>query len=288
MTTLVTGASGNVGAEVVNALALRGEPIRAALRDPAGAWLPANAQPVRFDFADPATYRAALAGVDRIFLMRPPALADTRRLMNPFIDAARQAGIERIVLLSLQGAEHNRFVPHYQLERYLQSNGFAWTFLRAGFFMQNLSTTHRAEIREEGEIIVPAGNGRTSFVDVRDIAAVAALALCEAGHAQQAYTLTGATALTYGQVADLLTAYLHRRITYRRPSILRFVRHWQAKGTALDKIIVMVGIYTTARLGLAAGISADLPRLLGRPPLSMAHFIADHRRLWQPEAIRTA
>jgi uncharacterized protein YbjT (DUF2867 family) len=280
MTTLVTGASGNVGSEVVRLLAMRGQPVRAALREPSLVPPPHGVEQVAFDFADQATFAPALKGVDRIFLMRPPAISDTRRVINPFIDAARKAGVERIVLLSLQGAEHNPVVPHYQLEQYLQANTFDWTFLRAGFFMQNLSTTHRDEIRTLNEIIVPAGQGRTSFIDVRDIAAVAALTLSEEGHSRQAYTLTGATALSYSEVADLLSAYLGRRIAYQRPSILRFFRYWHAKGATSDYILVMLGIYTTARLGLAAGIATDLPRLLGRPPTTMAQFIIDHRDLW--------
>jgi uncharacterized protein YbjT (DUF2867 family) len=146
--------------------------------------------------------------------------------------------------------------------------------------MENLSTTHRAEIRDQNEIIIPAGRGRTSFISVRDIAAVAALALLGEGHVRQAYTLTGAEALGYAEVADMLSAALGRPIAYRRPSILRFVRAWRARGAAPDYILVMIGIYLTARFGLAAGLAPDVGRLLGRPPIAMRQFIADNRAAW--------
>lgn len=125
--------------------------------------------------------------------------------------------------LSLLGAEHNRVVPHYKIEQYLIHAGLADTFLRARFFMKNLNTTHRAEIQQRNEIVVPAGKGKTSFIDVRNIAAVAALALTETGHANQAYDLTGSEALDDDEVAAILSQALGRPITYREPSLFQFI-----------------------------------------------------------------
>jgi uncharacterized protein YbjT (DUF2867 family) len=98
--------------------------------------------------------------VDSLFLMRPPALTDTKRYINPLIDAAQQAGVQHIVFLSLLGAEKLSWVPHRHVETYLQGSGVAWTLLRAGFFMQNLSTIHRDQIRADKEILVPAEQER--------------------------------------------------------------------------------------------------------------------------------
>lgn len=279
---LVTGATGNIGSEVTRLLRAQGYAVRAAAfeyqaphTDPA-----TGAEAVPFDFAQPATFGPALAGVKRLFLMRPPALSDTKRYMNPFIDAARAAGVEQIVFLSLLGAEKNRVVPHRQVEDYLRATGAPWTLLRPSFFMQNLSTTHRADIREHGEILVPAGRGKTSFIDARDIAAVAARTLTEPGHISQAYPLTGAEALDYSAVAQIFTAVLGRTIVYRRPSIWRFVRAMRRRGLAWSFIGVMVGIYTTCRLGLADGVTPDTARLLGRPPITMRQFVEDYRECW--------
>lgn len=268
---LLTGATGNVGSEVARLMDEAGIGYRAAVRP-------------QLDFERPETFAAALADVDRAFLVRPPALSDVDRSIRPFLEAVARARVKQVVFLSIQGADKNRIVPHRKIEDLLRALGVPSTFLRAGFFMQNLSTTHAAEIRDQHEIIVPAGNGRTSFIDVRDIAAVAVRTLTEPGHVGQAYELTGAEALTYGEVAEVMTAVLGRAIRYRRPGIVRFARAMRARGLPWRMIGVMLGIYTTARLGLAGHVSGDVERLLGRPPIGIAAFVRDHRHAWEPKA----
>ncbi len=278
---LVTGATGNVGSEVLRLLRDRGQPVRAALRHPATAGVADDAvESVRFDFGRPETYGAALRDVDKLFLVRPPDLADTRKYFDPFIAAARDAGVGHVVFLSLLGAERIRVVPHRRIERSLEASGMAWTFLRASFFMQNLSTVHRAEIRERGEIFVPAGRGRTSFIDGRDIAAAAAKALTESGHEGRAYPLTGGEALDYYQVARVFTEVLGKRIVYANPSAPRFAARMRGRGHPPGLVLVMMGIYLTARLGLAAMVTGDTATLLGRAPTTMREFAADYKACW--------
>jgi uncharacterized protein YbjT (DUF2867 family) len=279
---LITGATGNVGAALAQILASQGTPVRLGVhRLSAGATVPPGSELVRCDFADPSSFAPALCGVARLFLVRPPAITNTQRYLNPFIDAARHAGVQQIVFLSLLGAARNPVVPHYAVERYLERSDVGWTLLRPSFFMQNLSTTHRREIHDLHEIIVPAGAGRTSFIDVRDIAAVAARTLSEPGHIGQAYTLTGDEALSYHNVAQILSATLERPIQYRQPSLLRFIRYRRSQGDAWAYIAVMVGIYSTARLGRAATITPTTRTMLGRPAIRFAQFSADHRTAWR-------
>lgn len=277
---LVTGATGTVGRAVVTELLARGAAVRAAVTDPARAELPAEVARTRLVFGDPATYRDALAGVDAVFLMRPPQIADVARRIHPFVDAAVGAGVARIAFLSLQGVERNPVVPHARVEAKLREGPLGWTMLRPSFFMQNLSQQHRADIRDLGEIVVPAGRGRTSFVDARDVGAVAAVVLSGAGHEGRAYELTGRDAFDYHHVASTLSCVLGRTIRYRAPSIPRYWRRRRALGDPLPYILVTTALYTAARLGLAAGTSDELERLLGRPPTPLARFAADHREVW--------
>ncbi|PNY83126.1 NAD(P)-dependent oxidoreductase [Deinococcus koreensis] len=271
----VTGAPGNVGTPLVHELLARGARVRVLARRPDAAREVFGEQPGleygALEFGKRPTYVAAFQGLDRLFVVRPPQLSTVARDMLPALDVALGAGVGHMTLLSLQGAERQPWVPHAKLEAYLRQSGVAWTFLRPSFFLQNLSTTHLPELRG-GEVFVPAGRGRTSFIDVRDIAAVAALVLTSGGHAGQAYELTGAGALTYAQVAQTLSAATGRPIRYSDPSPLAFYRRLRARGVPASQLLVMVAIYAVARLGLASRVSPDTARLLGRPPLSVADF----------------
>ena len=283
---LVTGATGNVGAATIAHLLAQyagAVEVTAAVPDVARA-RQALLQPelrfVRLDFRDLSTAKAALAGMDKLFLLRPPQLADVRKYMEPVVLAAKAAGVKHVVFLSLQGVEHNKLTPHYKVEQIIRREGLPYTFLRPSFFMQNLSTTHRAEIAERSEIFIPAGRGKTNFVDVRDVGEAAARVLAGENHLNRAYELTGADACDYYEVAALLGRTLGRPIRYANPSVVAFCwRKWR-EGVPVPFILVMTALYTVARLGKAAGYAPDLQALLGRVPTSLAQFAADYRDAW--------
>ncbi|SEJ24372.1 Uncharacterized conserved protein YbjT, contains NAD(P)-binding and DUF2867 domains [Deinococcus reticulitermitis] len=279
----VTGAPGNVGTPLVRALLSRGARVRVLARRPDAARRVFGEQPgldyAPLEFGDRRTYVAAFQGVERLFVARPPQVSQVARDMVPALDVALGAGVRHMALLSLQGAEKITFVPHARLEQYLLSSGVAHTLLRPSFFMQNLTTTHLPELRR-GEVYIPAGQGRTSFIDVRDIADVAALVLTETGHAGQAYELTGSEALTYTEVAGKFSAATGRPIRYTDPSPLAFFRHMRARGLPTAQVMVMEAIYATARFGLAARVTPDTARLLGRAPRLFDEFSRDSASLF--------
>lgn len=287
---LITGASGNVGLETLRQLMQRPDratrTVLAGVRDVETTKATMDLQPDGFvpvDFADVRTFDPALSGISRVLLVRPPQLADVKKYFKPFVDAMKQAGVRQVVFLSLQGVESNPVTPHHKIERLIVEAGLPFTFLRPSFFMQNLSTTHRDEIRIRNEIFVPAGYGRTSFVDVRDIGAVATLALTSTTneYLNRGYELTGSEALTYGEVAGILTKVLGRTITYRNPSVLRFIwQKWQTEKNTLGFTLIMVALYTVAKLGKAAGLTEETARLLKRPPLTFRQFAEAYRAVW--------
>lgn len=281
---LVTGASGNVGSEVVRYLTAAGAPFRRTERAPRSTGPDAQqAQTVvPFDFTQPSTWPNAFAGIRTMFLVRPPAIGNVRRDLLPALAAARDAGVEHVVFLSLQGADRNKVVPHATVEAWLRDSGLAWTFVRPSFFHQNLSTTHAADIRNLSQIIVPAGTGATAFVDATDVGAVAAAALLDpSAHRRQAWTITGPRALTYTEIAAILTAELGRRIDYRRPGLLRYNYHARDQlRMPWGMVAVTAAIYTTARLGRAASLSTDVRTVLGRDPIDFAKFAHRERQAW--------
>lgn len=279
---LVTGATGNVGAPLVAALADRGVDVRAASRHPAPS-TSASVETVAFDFTDPATFDSAFTGVQTMFLVRPPALANPTRDLFPALEHASTLGLRHVVFLSVQGADRLRIVPHARIESWLRSSGLDWTFLRASFFDQNLVSVHGAAIRERDELLMPAGRGRTAFVDAQDVAAVAAAAMLEPErHRHRAWTPTGAEALTYGEVAGIMTAVLGRPIRYTQPGLVSYaIRATRELGMAPQLIAMTSVIYTTARLGLASRLTDDVHSILGRPPVSMSEFVRRERAFFE-------
>jgi uncharacterized protein YbjT (DUF2867 family) len=278
MRILVTGATGTVGAAVVRGLlGLGAEPVAAVRNDGEPTDAPHR---VRFDFTEPATYAPALAGADGLFLMRPPAISDAERYVNPVVEAAERAGVRRIAFLSVLGADKNPLLPHHAIERRLEAGALPYVLLRANNFMQNLAEVHADEVRR-GEVFVPAGDGRTGFVDARDVGEAAARWLASGAEERAAVPLTGPEALTYGEVAAVLSDVLGRPVRYARPGLLAFLwRKVVEERAPLPFALVMAGVYTTARLGLAARVTDDLSRMLGRPPRRFRDFAEDYRARW--------
>ena len=279
---LVLGALGNVGAEVVKSLLASGKQVRAGdlfperVRQRFGE----NVEAVPFDFGKPETFAPAFQGIRKMFVMRPPQISDIQKYMVPALEAAKAAGVRHMVFLSLIGIEQNKVVPHYKVEQWLVQSGLDYTFLRCSFFMQNLNTTHRAEIRDRDEIYVPVGKAKTSFLDVRDIGAVAALALTQPGHEKKAYDLTGGEALDYYQVADLFTSVLGRKIRYKNPTAFGFFSRQLQNKSSLMFALVTTWLYLNTRRGMADRITSEVERLLGRKPIVMRQYIEDYKESW--------
>ncbi|WP_339289937.1 SDR family oxidoreductase [Paenibacillus sp. FSL E2-0201] len=267
---LVIGASGLVGSEVVKCLANSGAAYRVTSRRQ-------GTMDVYLDFENPETFHQALSGVQKLFFVRPPELADAKRYFKPLIEAAVANNVQHIVFLSLLGAEKNPIVPHSKIEKLIIASKIPYTFLRPSFFMQNLYTQHGKELKEDREIFVPAGHGRTSFIDVRDIAEIAAKVLTQSGHENKGYSLTGSEALSYDEVARIISEETGVPVRYSNPSVRKFRARMKKSGIPSTFITVMIGIYFTAKIGLAKKVTPDLEQLLGRKPLTVRQFVRDYR-----------
>jgi uncharacterized protein YbjT (DUF2867 family) len=179
------------------------------------------------------------------------------------------------------GAERLFFVPHRKLEKEIMRLGFDYSFLRAGFFMQNLDAVFAGFIREHRELPVPAGSGRTSFVDTRDIAEAAYRVLTAGSPPRsRAYTLTGWEAFDYHGVAALLSEELGHEIRYTNPSLREFTSRATASGWDPTYTKVVGRLFSTVRFGMAETVTKDLPILIGRPPGTLQRYIRDYRNVW--------
>ncbi len=270
---LLTGATGTVGREVARALTRRNVPFRMSSHHTPVV----DDKEVYLDLLKPETFLPALKGVEKIFLIRPPQIADAKKYFYPFVQAAQQQGVKQIVFLSVMGVERLKFAPHARIEKYIRDAQIGYTFLRPSFFMQNLVTEHLDEIRRDNIIYLPAGKGKTSLIDARDIGEAGALSLLDERHVNKAYTLTGSESLSYFDVAKIFTDVLGRQITYANPSLFQFRKRMLAKGVPGQYVSVMLGVYLIAILGIPRAVTPDLSVLIGHPPKTMHEFVLDYR-----------
>ena len=292
---LVTGAAGNVGREVVRALVARGTPTRAVdlSADAVRAMHGESVAPAVLDYAEPSTFASAFDGCSSLFLVRPPAVACMESTLLPFIDAAMKHGIEHIVFLSCLGAATNKLVPHYAVEKHLAARSVSHTLLRPGFFSQNLGAAYRDDIALEGRLFLPAGRGRVAFVDIRDVAELAAIIFDDpTAHHGAEYTCTGPEAFSFEETARLLTDVIRRPIRYEAASLAGYVRHLHLRGLPLAQIAVQTVLHVGLRFGQLEKIDPTLERLLGRRPRTLATYVRESAKLWTapqegPPSLRT-
>jgi uncharacterized protein YbjT (DUF2867 family) len=208
---LVTGSTGNVGAELVRALIQAGAPVRALTRADTGKPTPAGVQLAIGDLNRPETLRDALAGVRGLFLL--PGYQDMKALLAE----AASAGVERVVLLSGSSADgdQSNAITRYMSasEAAVHGSGLAWSVLRPSAFMSN-TLEWVPQLRAGDLVRAPFAGVRAATVDPADIAAVAALALLDPGHGGQTYRLTGPEALLPPDRVAVLAEVLGRPLRF--------------------------------------------------------------------------
>ena len=277
---LLTGATGNNGTEILKRLPTGEVPVRAMVRNREQASVIAlpHVEVVEGDFDRHATLLAALAGVERAFLLTPSSeRAESQQIA--FIDAARQSGVAHVVKLSQFEADVNapdRFRRyHAVVEEALQASGLAYTILRPNLYMQGL-LNFRPTIATQNAFYAAAGDAKVSIVDVRDNAEVAVAALTEPGHEGKIYGLTGPQALTHAEMAECLSKALGRQVSFvdippeaMRDAFFGFgMPEWQVDGLVED--------YAHYRRGEAEVVSSGVRDAIGKAPRSFEEFARDY------------
>lgn len=200
--------------------------------------------------------------------------------MKPFLEEVQSKGIKQVIFVSLLGVEKNPIVPHRKIEDMIKELHMPYTFLRPSFFIQNLNTTHQEDIKLRDELYMPVGRAKTSFIDTRDIASIAANCFTEEGHISKSYTLTGFEAIDYYQVGSILTRVLGRKIQYKNPPTLKFRQTLIQRGTKKEFANVMTMLYVMTKLRTAEKITDDAEVLLKRRPISFQQYVEDHKHYW--------
>ncbi|ELO1810734.1 SDR family oxidoreductase [Vibrio fluvialis] len=268
---LVLGASGHVGQPLVAELLAKGEQVKAASRS--GQAFGA-AEGVVFDFADPTTFDAAFDGVDRAYVMLPGGYVESKALLEPVIQAAAERNV-KVVFQSVLGVDADDSIPYRQVEIALENSGVPYVILRPNWFADNFHTYWKAGI-DQGVIGVPAGEGKSSFIDVRDIASSAAAALTTNRFDNQAFNLTGPEALSYVQAAQKISEALGKPVDYQAMEEGAFCDLLKSVGVPADYAEFLTSIFYPVREGWTAGVSDAVATLTGKAPRSLDEYIADH------------
>jgi uncharacterized protein YbjT (DUF2867 family) len=271
---LVLGATGTVGRALVRRLSSRGVPFRALVRSEASGEALGCAYVVG-DLDEPASIARALDGVERLFLNGSPGPAMARQQISA-IDAARAAGVAHVVKLSTRGADANAVVAtarsHAEIEAHLKASGFAWTILQPGFFMQNF-LRHADGIKREGKFFGAFGDGRIAFLDVEDIAAVAAVALTSDDYQGKTLVLTGGELLTHAEAAARLTETLGKPIAYVDLPAEQIVAFMIRNGTPPELARGLGAMMTAMATGAAAITTDAVLDVTGAPPRTFVQFL---------------
>jgi len=276
---LVTGATGTLGSEVVKALKKSGAAFKAGVRDAAKATqkFGAGVELVEFDFANPSTYAAATEDVDRVFLLGPPLNYEMDKLLAPFIDHLNAQSIKRVAYLSAYKSEtiaHGLKV-HKVLEEKLHALNFQVTTLKPSFFAQNFKNYEWDNITKYKIVYSPSGDGKVAFVDIRDVAEVAAKVLTESGHEGKTYELTGPETLSMSDVANILTEIRGEKIVYPNPTPEQYAQTLKQAGAPDFIAPYMTLVYSMISNGHVNHVTPDAERLLGRKPGSLRKVLEE-------------
>ena len=282
---LITGASGNVGREVLKQIAATGEQVRAAFQSVGKASIaPSGVDIVTMDYNQPETLQKALKGVERVFLVGPPT-PNLPALERKAVDEIKRSEARYVVKLSAMGGRGAIFPrQHADSEDYIKSSGLTYTFLRPNGFMQNFINYNAATINTQNAFYGSQGDGQVSHIDIRDIAAVAVKTLTGNGHEGKAYTLTGPEALSNARVAEILSEDTGREINYVDLPPERFKEALIGAGLPEWSADALVDLQLFYRAGKASEVTGEVEQLLGRRPISFEQFSRDYAQAFQRAA----
>jgi uncharacterized protein YbjT (DUF2867 family) len=270
---LVTGATGKIGSRVAALLGGAGKAVRRASRHSA-TW---------FDWDDPVTWPAALHGAGAVFVSYAPDLAvpGAQQTIAAFTDAAVEAGVERLVLLSGRGEPEAE-----ACERIVRRRRIASTVLRCSWFMQNFSESFMRDALLAGELALPAGSAPEPFVDADDVAEAAVAALTQPGHEGCIYEMTGPRLWTFDEAVAEIARAAGRPLRYTRvepDAYAAALRDEHVPGPAIELLLYL---FTRVLDGRNARTADGVRRALGRDARGFTEYAraAAAAGAWDPDA----
>ncbi|MGE2716965.1 NAD(P)H-binding protein [Mycolicibacterium litorale] len=262
--TLVLGATGKTGRRVVARLRLHRMPVRPASRS----------SETPFDWSQPDGWDAVLRDVDSVYLV-PPAVPGP---VHDFVARVHAAGVRRVVLLSGRGADtwgDSTFgMDMRDAEDAVRRSSLEWTILRANNFDQNFDEELFHAPVVSGELALPAGDVPEPFIDIEDVADVAATVLTEPGrHAGETYELSGPRPITFREAVDMIGRVTGRDITYKQISAAEYAAALVEDGFGEDDARHLADMYAVMERGLIASTTDGVATVLGRAPRTFEDYV---------------
>lgn len=281
---LITGATGNVGIEVIKSLQNIDHQldIYAGVRNLNEGRIKLSNFKVnfsQFDFTDVMTYKTALDGCEILFLLRPPQISEVEKYFKPIIDTCKENRVKHIVFLSVQGVEKSKIIPHHKIEKLIVDSKIPYTFLRPAYFMQNFTTTLHNDLVNKKRIYLPAGNAKFTLIDVRDIGAVSATILTNiTEHINKSYELTCKEKLTFLEMAKIVSNILGIDIHYISPNLISFFLTKRKEKTPTMFILVMIMLHYFPRFQKEPETTNWVKKITKRQPTTFEQFVNDNKK----------
>lgn len=273
--TLIVGASGTVGSEISRLLNAKGHTVVRATSQKKLAGDQVHLNLLNQDGLD-----KAVQGIDKMFLLSPPGHVNQNELLIPVINKAKAAGIKKIVLMTAMGADAVESAPLRQVEMHLEKSGISYNIIRPNWFMQNFNTYWVQSIRSQTQILLPTGKGKGSFIDTRDIAAVAAELLDNDRFNNQEFDLTGDKALDHNQVAEILSRATGKKISYQDITPAQMFENLLSAGLPKSYAEFMLMILDFFKQGHAERTTDAVEKITGRKPIKFETYAKDFKAAW--------
>ena len=284
---LITGASGSVGREVVREVQKTGQAFCAMYRSKTEAGkAPAGVKTAIADFGDTTSLLSALQGVDRVYLVCSP-IQELVQLEGNAIDACKKAGVKRIVLNSALGAgDYEKSFPswHRKVEDKLKASGIEFVILRPNGFMQNTITYLAPSIKAQGAFYDAMGSAKTSYIDVRDVAAVAAKTLTTDDHAGKIYELNGPEAIAQDDLARRIAAKSGRAVKHVNIPREAHQKAMLDLGMPAWQVTALIDLQDYYVSGRAAAVDGTVEKVLGRPARTIDAFLTEYANEFRGQA----
>lgn len=274
-TVLVVGASGTVGSEIVRLLNEDGFKVRTTTskKDKAAD------NKVYLNLETGEGLSSAFNNVDRSFILSPSGYAEQDKILIPMINEAKKQGLKKVVLMSAFGADAGD-TPLRRAEIELEKSGLTYNIIRPNWFMQNFNTFWVQGINQLNKILLPVGDAKTSFIDARDISAVAAKLLVSDEFRNQAFNLTGPESLDHHQVAKAISEVTGREITYQEIAPEELKKGLLGAGLNEPYSDFLLLILSFVKAGYNSSVNSEVKKILGREPYTFLKYAKDFRKSW--------